>query len=149
MGFASLGVDVAMLWATQLRLQTAADAGALAAADSLKSGGSGNVTTSAQGATAQNGFTNGLATPGNTNLVSVTINDPPKSGSYMSNASAVEVMVQQSRPTFFMRAAGYSTVAISTRAVALPTSGQACIYALNATSSGSLQVNGNSPPSSL
>lgn len=142
MGFASLGVDVSMLWATQLRMQTAADAGAVAAANALNSG-IGTVSTAAKAATTQNGFTNGAGTAGNTNLVTVTINNPPKSGNYTSNAQAVEVIVQQSQPTFFMRVAGFSTVAISARAVALPSSGQDCIYALDPSASGALQVNGS------
>src|SRR3984893_4943474 len=113
MGFASLGVDVSMLWGTQSRMQIAADAGALAAANSLNSGGSGNVNTSARAATTQNAFTNGAGTIGNTNLVTVTVNNPPTSGGYMANSQAVEVIVQQSQPTFFMRVAGFSTVAVS------------------------------------
>ena len=141
MAFASLGVDIAMLWGIQLRMQNAADAAALAGADSLFGGGSGNITAAGRAGSAQNGFTNALGTTGNANLVSVTMNNPPKTGSYTSNSQAVEAIVLQTQPTFFMRVAGFSSFPISGRAVSLTSSGTNCIYAMNPAASGALLLN--------
>jgi hypothetical protein len=141
MGFASLGVDIAMLWGARQRMQTAADAAALAASDALFGGGSGNVTTAARASSAGNGFTNSLGTAGNTNLVSVAVNQPPTTGSFVTTPGAVEVIVKQTQPTFFMSVAGISSVVVSARAVAMATSSQRCIYSLDPSASGAILAN--------
>ncbi len=141
MGFASLGVDIAMLWGAKQRMQTAADAAALAASDALFGGGSGNVTTAARASSAGNGFTNAQGTTGNANLVSVAVNQPPTSGNFIAKAGAVEVIVQQTQPTFFMSVAGISSVVVSARAVAMPSSSQGCIYSLDPSASAAVLAN--------
>jgi hypothetical protein len=140
MGCASLAIDVGFLWGARERMQTAADAAAVAASDALLGGGSGNITTAGRASTAQNGFTNGLGTTGNTNLVGITVNQPPASGAFTSNAQAVEVIVQQTQPSMFMSVMGVSSVAVAARAVALPTGSDGCIFVLNPTVSGAMRA---------
>ena len=140
MGCASLAIDVGFLWGTKERMQTAADAAAIAASDALLGGGSGNVTTAGRASTAQNGFTNGVGTTGNTNLVGVTVNQPPTSGAFTANSQAIEVIVQQTQPSMFTSVMGISSVAVSARAVAMPMGANACIFVLNPTLSGALKA---------
>ena len=138
MGCASLAIDVGFLWGTRERMQTAADAAAVAASDSLMGGGSGNATTAGRASTAQNGFTNGAATAGNSNLVTVTVNKPPTSGAFTSNSQAIEVIVQQTQPSMFMSVMGISSVPVSARAVSIPSAADGCVYALDPSASQAL-----------
>src|SRR5216117_2516868 len=90
--FVGLAFDVGYLQWSRRRAQTAADAAALAAAWAVVEGDP--VTTSGQNGSADNGFTN------STNGVTVTINKPPSSGSYTSDATAVEAVISQDAPSF-------------------------------------------------
>ena len=127
LGFLALAVDVGMLWSERRHMQTAADAAAVAAAVALREGL--DVTTAGRSAATHNSFTNGSSTDGN--LVTVTINNPPLSGAYAGNNSYVEAIVEQPQTTYFLRALGYNTVDVSTRAVSGTISGPACMYSLD------------------
>src|SRR5215472_2532303 len=81
LGFVGLAFDVGYMQWLRRRAQTAADAAALAGAWAAIEGDT--VTTSGQNASADNGFTSGSSG------VTVTINQPPSSGSYSSDSSAV------------------------------------------------------------
>ncbi len=135
MGFAALAVDVGQFWSVRRDMQTAADAGAQAGAIALRLGG--NATTAANGATTVNGFTNG------TKGVTVTVNNPPTSGTYAGNTKYVEVIVRQPQSTYFMRVLGYATVTVGARSVASSVNGPACVYALDPSSSGAITVSGS------
>jgi hypothetical protein len=117
-------------------MQTAADAAAVAAAAALTDGD--NVTTAGINAATLNSFING------SDNVTVTINNPPLSGAYSGNAAYVEAIVDQPQPTYFLRALGYTTVDVSTRAVSGEISGPACIYALDPTDSNTFSESGGS-----
>ena len=51
---------------------------------------------------------------------------------YQNNAGAVEVIVSQNQPTFFMKIVGRTSVPVSAQAVATLGSSKGCIYALGA-----------------
>ena len=139
-GFAGLAADAGYLEHVKRRMQTAADAGALAAAQVLVTAGSSpcldptaslNVTAAAQADSALNGFTNG------SNNIAITVNCPPTSGAYAGNNSAVEVIVKQSnQPSFFMAALGYSKATVAARAVGHLASADPCLIALSPTGIG-------------
>ncbi len=95
------------------------------------------MTTEGKAASAINGFTDGQ--PG----VTVTINNPPSSGSYAGVANAVEAIVSQDAPAYFMRALGYNTLPVRARAVARQGFGTACIYALDPNAASALKFAGN------
>lgn len=138
-GFAGLAVDAAILWTARLRMQSAADAGALAAADALLAGNT-TALTAAQAATAANGFSDGQTTRANPNAVVVTVNNPPTSGTYSTNAGAVEVIVRQVQPTYFLKVMpAFSKFSVSARAVASP-SPAGCIYSLDPSGSQSFMI---------
>lgn len=144
LGICALAVDVGELWTTQRMMQTAADAGALAGVDAITIGqtASSEITAAAQAASAQNGFTNDSGTTTNSNTVTVAVVNPPTTGPYAFNTNAVQVTVSQNQPTYFMRVLGWSQVPVSTEAVALTISGGSCVYALNPSVSGAIDVSG-------
>jgi len=128
---AGLGVDVGYLKYQKQQMQKAADAGALAAATALidygTTHGQPQILAAGQSDAAANGFSNGIGG------VSVQVNNPPQTmgDPFFNNLNYVEVIVSQTRPTFFMRLAGRSSVYVSSRAVATAvSSGSGCLYAL-------------------
>ena len=142
-GFAGLAVNAAFLWTARLRMQSAADAGALAAADALLAGNA-TATMAAQAAASSNGFIDGQGTSGNPNLVTVAVNTPPTTGAYSSTTGAVEVLVSQLQPTFFLKVLPqFASIPVSAQAVASP-SPAGCIYSLDPSSGQALLVNGGS-----
>ena len=138
---AGLGVDVGYLRYQKQQMQKAADAGAIAGASVLiYSGAAAQVITAAQNDTSANGFTNGV------NGVTVTVNNPPQTAGdpFLGQAGYVEVIVAQTRPTFFMRVGGFDTVNVRGRAVASAVaSASGCIYALAPSGSDTFDVRGN------
>ncbi len=136
-----LANDVGYAWRAKLQMQSAADAAALAGADALFMGGGSSPVTAADAAATQNGFTNGSGTHNNAKLVSVTVNNPPASGPNTGNSSAVEVIISQVQPVFFIGVLGFSSLPVTVRSVAESQSNQNCIYTLNPSASGALLLN--------
>jgi hypothetical protein len=133
LGLAGLATDFGLLWTEKRQIQTAADAAAVAGALAVVSGG--NATTAAKTDSSVNGFTDG------SNSVTVTVNNPPASGSYAGDSTAVEAIVTKPEPTYFLRVLGYSSVAIEGRAVA-HTGAHDCIYVMDPSANNALVVSG-------
>ena len=129
LGLAGLAVDAAYLRQINVKMKAAADAGAMAGAIAVKQDPAvtqATVETRARADTARLGYTHG------TDGVTVTVNRPPASGNYSSQSDAVEVIIAQSRPTFFMRALGVDSKPVGARGVAYASgSGGGCVYALD------------------
>jgi hypothetical protein len=104
--FAGLGVDAGMLEWRYLQLSVAARAAATSGVIALQRYGSGGISPSALNAASLNGFTNG------SNGVTVTVQNPPTSGQYVSASSAVRVSISQSVATSFMSLVAFPTVTI-------------------------------------
>ncbi len=128
-----LAVDVGTMYRARRVLQSAADAGAIAAAVELPYG---DATAAAQADAASNGITNG------SNGATVTVNNPPLSGPNAGNSAYVEVIASQSESLFFMRALGKTSATVSARAVATLSPSQNCIYTLG-TSGTDILINGS------
>ena len=137
MGFAGLGTEATLWYVAKRNMQGATDAAAFTAATAEATGQNSTAYKAAALAVAQKfGFTNG-------GDVTVTVNNPPKSGGFTGNAQAVEVIIQQNQSLLFAAAlhdfAASLTngkVAISTRAVAAPGAGGGggpsnCVIALD------------------
>jgi hypothetical protein len=121
-----------------LRAQAAADAAAEGALFELKDDNS-DLTAAGQHDSALNGFTNGL------NSTTVTINNPPLSGTFAGQSQGVEAIVTRNVSTFFMSLLGFRTVNVSAYASGvLPSASLGCVYALDATASKALQIDGSS-----
>jgi len=116
------------------RLQIAADAAALGAAYEMALGKS-DWAAAARSDAGLNGFTNG------SNAVTVTVQNPPSSGSYAGDSSAIQVIVSKNVPTFLWGfLASSSTVTAS--AVSSGKPGGDCLYALNSSLSRALMLSG-------
>ncbi len=135
LGFASLGVDMGYLYSTRRRMQTAADAAAVAGASAIRDGQS--YTNAADDVASFNGFTNSQ------NNVTVTVSEPTLPSPYPSGVTYVEVDISQTVPTFFLRVLGYKSMKVGARAVSGAVAGPACIYAMDPSGSGSFSLTGN------
>jgi len=148
-GIAAVAVDVGNPWTTRRLMQSAADAGAVAGADEIAIGGSSSdITTAAKDASSHNGFADGGTRPGTSNTITVAVHNPPTSGSFASNSNAVEVDVSENEPTYFMRVFGWRSVPVSTTATAVTLGSGSCIYALDPSASGAIDVGGSAGVSS-
>ncbi len=137
---AGLANDIGYAWRARLSMQSAADAGAVAGAGALFMSGGVSAKAAAQAAASQNGFTDGSGTANNSNTVTVTVNNPPASGPNTGNNNAVEVIVAQAQPTYFLAVAGFTSMNVSARSVAAMQSSPNCMYALNQSASGALNL---------
>lgn len=131
-GFVALATDVGLLWSERRHMQTAADAAAVAAATALRN--SQSTAPAGDNVAALNGFTNGGSG------VTITVNNPPSSGLYAGNSQYVEVIIAQPEPTYFLRALGYNSMNVSTRAVSGAMNAAGCIYALDPSAAKSLSA---------
>ncbi len=103
--FAGLAVDAGLLERSYIQLQGGAQAAAMGSSVALQRGGSAATITSAgQAAAAMNSFTNGV------NGVSVTIANPPTTGTYANNSLAVLATVTQAVPATFLGILGMGKV---------------------------------------
>jgi hypothetical protein len=123
LGFAALALNVGWLQLTRVRMQAAADAAALEAAYAIQSG-SAQWQSAGQADAALNGFTNGQKS------VTVTLNHPPTSGSYVQMGSAVQAVVQQSVNSLLL---GWAAQTISAQATAFVPPNP-CTFGLSPTS---------------
>ena len=136
LAFLGLAVDVGYLEYQKTRMQTAADAAAVGGVQELRMNGASTVVSGARADSALNGFTDGA------NSVTVTVNNPPASGYYTSDWTAVEVNISQDVPTFFMELVGTSSITVKARSVARQGSGTSCLYALDPSASGAFSISG-------
>jgi len=129
-----LVVDNGQAFDTKRRLQKAADAAAIAAAQEMRRGNKDG----AEAAAIKNAALNGAAAPD----AQVTVTSPPKTGPRAGDPWFMEVTVRRASPLYFMRAIYEKDLMVEARAVAGITNGKNCIIALNKTASPGLLVSG-------
>jgi hypothetical protein len=130
-GFVALAVDLGFLWGTKRKMQTAADAAALAGAVASRQGGdAATVEARADNVASLNGFTNG------TNGVAITVTNPYTGGTCSASANCVRVHIQQPESTYFLRVLGFTTISVSASAASGTTNSGSCIYGLGPSSPG-------------
>lgn len=142
-GFMAMAIDVGVLLRAQRRMQTAADAAAIAGGLEYFYHGTTNVSTVAKAAASNNGVSD-------TNQVTVTI--PPAHG-WHTGGEYLEVAISQPNPTVFMTvlagllpgnsSSNYKTVNVGARAVAGIVPSASCVYLLDKTNAGALTIKGN------
>ena len=139
LGFLAMAADVGTLLHDKRNLQIAADSAAIAGAVEEKvSSVTGDIQTSGQTASTQNGFTNGA------NGVTVTINTPPLSGPHLGAAGYVEAIVSQVEPLFFTKLRGFTTMTVTARAVAFDgATSSNCVLATNPTAPQTIELQGS------
>jgi hypothetical protein len=136
-GFAALATDVGLMLREKRLLQIAADSAAIAGALELNYSAA-SVTSAAQAAATQNGFTDG------TNGAAVTVNPPPLYGPHAGVTGYVEVIISQSQPTLFMNFFGIASMKPTVRAVAQNgASSFGCVYILAPTGPQTMELQGS------
>jgi Flp pilus assembly protein TadG len=132
LAFGGLGVDAALWMRAKSGAQAAADAGASSAAAAAFAGNpAARSTAEANAAAAANGFHNGM------NGVTITVNNPPASGSHAGNAFAYEVIVAAPQTLYLASALpGLTAPTVRARAVAVvnlaaPAPNPTCILGLS------------------
>lgn len=133
----AFAVDMGLIFQVKRKVQIAADAAAMAAAqDYLYNQSQSSAITAGKTASSNNGYTDG----GN---ATVTINEPPVDGYNIGNTGMVEATVSTSMSTIFAKLVGYKSMTVEGRAVAgMPTAGDACIWLMNPNAA-DLQVQGD------
>lgn len=133
LGFAGLATEVGTWYKTRRSLQAAADSAAFSAVVGQRFGGS--ITTEARTVAAKYKLVNG------TNGVTVTVNQPPKSGAFVTNSTAVEVIVSQPQSLSFASLFLKKAPTITARAVAATTgAGGNCIQSLDKSSANGIYL---------
>ena len=126
LGFVGLGTEITYALLLQRQMQATASAAALGGVTAMMTGRPSSLTVEADADAAAAGFTNGVGG------VTVTVNNPPKSGNYTSDSGAVEVIV--SEPLTLPLSSLFYTGAwnVSARAVAVEGSNAGdCVLQLN------------------
>jgi len=131
-----LAIDAGYLQFVKTRMQTAADAAAIGGVQELRMNGSSGLAVAAKADSATNGFTDTV------NSVSITVNNPPASGFYTTDSTAVEVIITQSVAPFFLQLLGVGSTTVKVRSVARQGSGSGCLYTLDPSASNAFSVSG-------
>lgn len=138
-GFTGLALDTGLWFNTKRQAQLAADAAAMGGVYAIVNNKSDQINGTALRAAQQNGFIVD-------NSTTITINSPPKSGAYLGDVSAVEVIINKSASPFLSAVVNTSNINIQARAVAIAkasSDGDACVLALNETVSAADDISGN------
>jgi Flp pilus assembly protein TadG len=136
-GIIALGSEVGLWYYKHRTAQGAADSSALTAATAhYRDGGVSDLTVQANSVAASYGLAAG------TNGVTVTVNQPPKSGPNVATPRAVEVIISQPQKPLLSAMWNSQPVTISARAVAKGNGGKGCVLALDPTAGGSATVQG-------
>ena len=144
LGLTALGTEVGTWYGTKRNMQGAADSAAYSAAiaKNVPPGTSSVFTAQAKSVAGNNGYVDA------SNNVTVTVNNPPKSGNYSTNNFAIEVTIQQPQQASLSAMYLKTAPTLAARAVALLSSSSKCVYALNPKVSDSLHVDGGNTISS-
>jgi len=139
LGFTALATEVGFVLLKQREMQTAASAAALGGATALSSGHP-TATVEANAITASAGFAAG--TSGGI-VTTVTVNNPPKAGNHVGNASYVEVVILQPQSLAISGIFGIKAWQITARAVAIVgNSGGNCFLQLGSSSNPGIWLSG-------
>jgi len=136
MGFAGLAVDMGIWYSDRRAAQGAADSAAYSGAIDLGAGDTATgVTAAAKAIAAQYGLVHGSGG------VTVTVNQPPASGSHTTTTGAVEVIIQKTESRFFA-SFFLNSAAVAARAVAVAGSsgGKYCVLALDSSAATSVNT---------
>jgi putative Flp pilus-assembly TadE/G-like protein len=135
LGLAALGTEGGALYEKKAAVQAAADQAAVSAVNSFNSSATA-YTIEAKAVAASMGFVDGQ------NGVTVTVNNPPASGSLKGKSGSVEVIISLPQPPMLSRLFHTSDYIIDGRAVATY-GGPACVLALDPTAKNALTSGGS------
>lgn len=138
-GTIGLGTEAGLWYFKHLSMQEASDSAALSAAVAYDTNNSiSNLRTEADGVAASYNFVPG------SNGTTLTVNFPPKSGSHISTAGAIEVIITQPQSRIFSTLWSTAVVNVTARAVAVAgNNGLGCILSLDGSASGATTAQGS------
>jgi len=136
-GALGLAVDTGAMYELDRRLQTAADAAAIAASQEVRLSNSDYAKTAALSDAALNGFDH------TQDDIDIDVNRPPVAGPRAGDHGYVEVLVSQPSPLFFMGMFVASEYTVTARAVSGLEPGDACVMALNYSETRAVNAVGN------
>jgi hypothetical protein len=136
-GALGLAVDTGSMYDETRRMQTAADAAAIAAAQELRVLNFSGYQTAAVTDASLNGYAPDAD-------IDVEINRPPTTGPRSGNSAFVEVLIRREAPTYFMGIFVDHGASLTARAVAGVEPADSCIYALNPDEADSFDAGGSS-----
>jgi hypothetical protein len=137
-GALGLAVDTGATYEQNRRMQTAADAAALAAAQEVRGENWGGVENAAYSGARQNGFE-----PSSDATIGIEVHRPPSTGAFKGNNEYVEVIVTQPQPLYFMRLFKEEPDDIRARAVAGTQPSDTCVLVKNPSARNAFDVGGN------
>jgi hypothetical protein len=135
-GAIGLAIDGGAMYEQNRRMQTAADAAALSAAQEVRTLNSGMYEAAALDGAEANGFVR-------TDITGIDVRNPPTTGAFKGKSEYVEVVVSQPQPLFFMSLFKDSPDTIRARAVAGTAPNDACILVKNKTAANAFDAGGN------
>ena len=138
LGLAALGTEVGTWYGTKRNMQNAADSAAYSAAiaKNVPPGTSSVFTAQAKSVAGSYGYVDASKN------VTVTVNNPPSSGTYSANNFAIEVTIQQPQQASLSAIYMATAPTLAARSVAFLTTSSKCVYTLNPTASDSFHVEG-------
>jgi Flp pilus assembly protein TadG len=137
-GFVGLGTEIGLWMYARQEMQGAADSAALGGATANMLGDKTKTVSEGKTAAARYGLVDGASG------VVVKVNQPPTTGNFTANASAVEVIIAQPQPRLFSALFLSSDVTVRARAVAIAgKTGNACVLALDPAAKGALTASGS------
>ncbi len=131
-----LAIDAGAMYEQNRRMQTAADAAALAAAQEVRALNVGSYEDAALYGAEANGYLRAGAT-------GIEVRNPPTTGAFKGDAEYVEVVVSQPQPLFFMSMFKDSADTIRARAVAGTSPNDTCLLVKNATAAKAFDATGD------
>lgn len=137
LGGVGMVIDTGSFYDLRRRVQSAADAAAVAAAQEVRLQNAASVESSALYDARQNGFADSATT-------SVAVHRPPTLGHYKGDTGYVEVIVSAKAPLFFMSALTDREFTVRGRAVAGVAGTSVCTWTLDETAKHSFNATGTS-----
>jgi hypothetical protein len=137
-GMTALGTEMTFLTFKHRQMQSAADAAAQSAATAIAKGYPDDFRVEAYAVAAQVGFVNGASG------VTVTVNQPPTSGTHTADSTAIEVIISQPQTLALVSVFRSALFDVSVRAVAVQGDlGSFCILGLDPTAAGTVTIKQN------
>jgi len=137
-GMAALGVEATGLLVAKRKMQAAADAAVMAAANGLISGGSARMVNDGRAVAAVDGFASGVQN------ATVSVVSPATEGSQAGVANTIQVLIAQPQHMRLMQLFRSGDVTVKARATATVTNGgRYCLLALHPTASKAVWVQNN------
>src|SRR4029079_3494960 len=137
-GMTALGTEMTFLSFKHRQMQSAADSAAQSAATRIAKGYPDDFRLEANAVAAQVGFVNGAGG------VTVTVNQPPSSGTHTADSTAIEVIITQPQTLALVSVFRSALFSVSVRAVAIQGDlGSFCILGLDPTAAGTVTIKQN------